>query len=144
MGGHVFHGEVLTAVAHENVALVLDEIGVSTVVECSEFFDVGVAHVDAFHQRMAAHDAGVEGGQEVDGFLKLVPCPAVPLGSANLVEHLLVGGVHRDVELGGERVQLLEYLGQRAVGHQHGGHAVFVAQVHVFAQTGVERRLTVE
>ena len=94
VGWHVLHRQVLSAVAHENVALVLDEIGVSTVVECSEFFDVAVAHVHAFHQRVAAHDAGVQRGQEVDGLLKLVPNTAVPFGPTHLVEDLLVWGVH--------------------------------------------------
>ena len=142
--GHVFHREVFSAVADEDVALVLDEIRVSTVIQCSEFLDVSIGHVDAFHQCVTTDDSGVEGGQEVDGLLKLVPRTAVPLWPTDLVKHLLVGRVHRDVELGGQRVQLLEDLGQGAVGHQHRGHAVLVAQVHVFRKSGVECRLPVE
>ena len=142
--GHVLHGEVFSAVAHVDVALVFDEVGVGPVVQGSEFLDVSVAHVDALHERVAAHDAGVERGQEVDRLLKLVPSPAVPLGPAHIIEHLLVGRIDRDVELGWRSVEFLEHLGQRPVGHEHRGHPVLVAQVHVFRKSGVKRRLPVE
>ena len=142
--GHVLHGEVFSAVAHVDVALVFDEIRVGPVVQGGEFLDVGVAHVDALHERVTAHDAGVERGQQVDCLLKLVPCTAVPLGATHVVEHLLVGRIDRDVELGGERIEVLEHLGQRAVGHQHRRHAMLVAQIHVLGQSGVEGGLPVQ
>ena len=49
VGGHVLHGQVFSAVSHEHIALVFNKIRVRTVVQCCEFLDVGVRHVDAFH-----------------------------------------------------------------------------------------------
>ena len=69
VGGHVFHGQVFSTVSHEHIALVFNKIGVGTVVQCSEFLDVRILHVDAFYQRMSADDSGVKRRQEVDGLL---------------------------------------------------------------------------
>ena len=144
MGGHVVDAQVLAAVTDIDVALGFDPIRVGAAVECSEFADVVFAHVDALHQGVTADDAGVERGQQIDGLLELLPRTAVPLWPADVVEDLLVGRVHRHVELRGQRVQLFEHLGEGAVGDEHRGHAVLMAEVHVFGQTGVEGRFTVE
>ncbi len=144
MARHVVDAEVFAAVADVDVALGFDEVRVGAVVERSKFADVVLPHVDALHQRVTADDAGVEGRQEVDGFLKLVPGTAVPLGPADLVEDLLVRRVHRDVELRRKGVEVLQHLGQGAVGDQHRGHPVLVAEVHVFGQARVQGGLAVE
>ena len=144
MRGHVVDAQVLAAVPNVDVAFGFDPIRVGTAVNGGEFTDVVLAHVDALHQGVTADDAGVQGRQQIDGLLELLPRAAVPLWTADVVEDLLVGRVHGDVELRGQRVQLLEHLGQGAVGDEHRGHAVLVAEVHVFGQAGVEGRLTVE
>ena len=144
VGGHVVNAQVLAAVADVHVALGFDPIRVGAAVECSEFADVVFAHVDALHQGVTADDAGVQGGQQIDGLLELLPRTAVPLWPADVVEDLLVGRVHGDVELCGQGVEVLQHLRQGAVGDQHRRHAVLVAEVHVLGQTGVEGRFAVE
>ena len=46
--------------------------------------------------------------------------------------------------MGWQGIEVLEHLGEGAVGYQHGGHAMLVAQVHVFAQASVEGRFSIE
>ena len=130
--------------ANIDVTLVLDVVRIGSVVEGGKFLDVLVAHVDTFHQRVTANDARVQRRQEVNGFLKLPPSTVVSLRATDLIKHLLVWSVHRNVELRRQRVQPFQDLWQRAVGHQHGGHAVLVTEVHVLAKTGVQRRFSVE
>jgi transcription-repair coupling factor (superfamily II helicase) len=58
-------------------------------------------------------------GRAVQGFFELQ--------KGDLVVHL-THGIAR--YLG---IEVLEHFGEGAIGHQHGGHTMLVAQVHVFA-----------
>ena len=81
---------------------------------------------------MAAHRAGVEAGQQFEGLLKFVECCLVELGLAQPVKNFLVRGIHADVKLSGQWIELLDDLGQAAVGHEEGGDSVLVADVEEF------------
>ena len=96
VAGHVLHGEVFSAVAHEHVALVFNSSGLRGCRGCSEFLDVGVAHV---HTLLSVWRQTMQVSRDGKRSMVFSNCSA-PLFhfGRDLIEHLLVGGIHRDVE----------------------------------------------